>query len=216
MRSSGVRELRQMSWDNVVVQTPAPRQLDGRDDGPFLVQLGGQRQGPGGHAAHVGVVAAGGNERREFFLAFLSGVDRGDHGDVGQVGAAEVWVIENDDVAGTQRVGVDFQRGTHRRRHRAEVHGHVGRLRHHVALGVENRAGEVATFLDVRRIRGALEGNAHFLGHRLEHVLEDFQADGVNGHRAPLLLRATCRTVLPGYRGAPHHLSGPSGRIRRT
>ena len=36
--------------------------------------------------------------------------------------------------------------------HCAEVHWHVGRLRHHVALGIEDGARKIAAFLDVGRV----------------------------------------------------------------
>ena len=105
-------------------------------------------------------------------------VCRRDEGDVGQVGAAEVGVVEDDDVPWREAVGEGLQGGLDGGGHRAEVDGLVGGLGDHFGGGVEEGAGEVLAFLHVGGVAGALEGHAHLLGDGDEHVLEDFEADG--------------------------------------
>jgi len=48
--------------NDLMVQPSSPDQLDGRDYGPFLIQLGGQGERAGRHAADIGVVAPIGHE----------------------------------------------------------------------------------------------------------------------------------------------------------
>jgi hypothetical protein len=59
------------------------------------------------------------------------------------------------------------------------VDGDVGSLGQQAAIAGEQRAGVIQALLDVGRVGGALQGDAHRLGHRGEEVLEDFEADGV-------------------------------------
>lgn len=66
--------------------------------------------------------------------------------------------------------------------HRAEMHRDVGRVGDQLPLGVEQGAGEVEPLLDVDRLRGLLQGDAHLFGDRHEQVVEDLEQDGV-GHR---------------------------------
>ena len=117
------------------------------------------------------------------FLAVV-GVDvgGGDQGDVGQVGTAEVGVVEDDDVAGREAVGEGLEGSLHGCRHRAEVDRLVSGLGDHFGGGVEQRAGEVLALLHVGGVAGALKCHAHLLGDGDEHVLENFEADSVNGH----------------------------------
>ena len=73
--------------------------------------------------------------------------DWGDHCDVGEVGAAEVGVVEDDDVARAEgREGEDgFDGGGHG----AEMDGDVGGLGDETAAGVKDGAGVIAALLDV-------------------------------------------------------------------
>src|SRR5262245_37043 len=103
--------------------------------------------------------------------------DWGDEGDVRQVGAAGVGVVDDGGVAGVERaeaVKDGFDAGGHG----AEVDGDVGGLGEEAAGGVEEGAGEVATFLDVGGEGDALEGDAHLLGGGLEEVAEELELDG--------------------------------------
>ena len=165
----------------------------------------------GGHAADVGVVGAVGDEADEGLAAggvcpsisprtngpaishrttlrgphgsLRGGEDGGDEGDVVEVGAAEVGVVEGDDVAGVELEALE--RGGDGSGHGAEVDGDVGRLRDHVALGVKEGAGVVLALLDVGGEAGAAKGDAHLLGDGGEEVLEDLEGYGVYGHFLP-------------------------------
>ena len=67
--------------------------------------------------------------------------------------------------------------------HRAQVHRHVRRVGDQVALGVEQRAGEVEPLLDVDRVRRVGERDAHLLGDRHEQVVEHLEQHRI-GRRA--------------------------------
>ena len=108
--------------------------------------------------------------------------DGGDEGDVVEVGAAEVGVVEGDDVAGVELEALEG--GGDGSGHGAEVDGDVGGLRDHVAVGVKEGAGVVLALLDVGGEAGAAEGDAHLLGDGGEEVLEDLEGYGVYGHFA--------------------------------
>ena len=111
------------------------------------------------------------------------GEDGGDHGDVGEVGAAEVGVVEDDDVAGLE--WGEGHRGGDALGHGAEVDGDMRGLGDEAAVGVEDGAGVVAALLDVGRVRGAAEGDAHLVGDRGEEGGGDAEFGGVDhiGHR---------------------------------
>ena len=70
------------------VDAAAADDPEGRDDGAFLVKLGGEGEGAGGHTADVGVMAPVGDEASEFLVVLGPDVDGGHHGDVGEVGAS--------------------------------------------------------------------------------------------------------------------------------
>ncbi len=62
------------------------------------------------------------------------------------------------------------------------MHGHVIAHGKHVAGGVEERTGVIATLLDVGREGGAAQRGAHLFGDRVKEMLEDLELDGVGGH----------------------------------
>ena len=74
--------------NDLPVQPSSPNQLDGRDYGPFLIQLGGQGERARRHASHVGVVTPVGDESSQALGAILFRVYRRDQGDIRKVGAA--------------------------------------------------------------------------------------------------------------------------------
>ena len=80
--------------------------------------------------------------------------DRGDHRDVGEVGAAVVGIVERVDIAGLTSPLVAVYHHFYGFAHRAEVHGDVRGVRDQVAVGVEDRAGEVEPLFDVDGVRG--------------------------------------------------------------
>ena len=98
------------------------------------------------------------------------------------------------------------------------MHGHVRRVGDQVAVGVEDRAGEVEPLLDVHRVGGVGERDPHLLGDRHEQVVEDLEQHGIR--RRPERVRALGRdhalqheVVARRERCAPAGLDH-GGRIR--
>ena len=190
--------------DDLLVDLAGADELERRDDEALLEELGRAGEGAGGHAADVGVVCAVGDEADEGLAAggvcpsicgtgrpfdrlranvhpsLRGGEDGGDEGDVVEVGAAEVGVVEGDDVAGVELEALEG--GGDGSGHGAEVDGDVGGLRDHVAVWVKEGAGVVLALLDVGGEAGAAKGDAHLLGDGGEEVLEDLEGYGVYGH----------------------------------
>ena len=93
---------------------------------------------------------------RTFLVALCSVIavclgqeDGRDQGNVGQVGAAEVGIVEDDDIARLPFVE-DGERGRDAVGHRAQVCRDVGGLCHQPSGGVKERTGKVEAFFDVR------------------------------------------------------------------
>ena len=199
--------------DDLLVDLAGADELQRRDDEALLEELGRAGEGAGGHAADVGVVCAVRDEADEGLAAGgvcpsicgtgrpfdrlratlrraqgeRIGEDGCDEGDVVEVGAAEVGVVEGDDVAGSEVEALEG--GGDGGGHGAEVDGDVGGLRDHVALGVKEGAGVVLALLDVGGEAGAAKGDAHLLGDGGEEVLEDLEGYGVYGHFSLLQVR---------------------------
>ena len=93
--------------------------------------------------------------------------------------AAEVGVVEDDDVAGAE--GRQGEGGLDGGGHGAEVDGDVGGLGDQLALGVEEGAGEVAALLDVGGEGGAAKDDAHLFSDGGEEGVEDGQLGRVGG-----------------------------------
>ena len=55
------------------------------------------------------------------------------------------------------------------------MHGQVRRVGDELALGVEQRAGKIEPLLDVDRVGGGLQPQAHLLGDRHVQVVEHFE-----------------------------------------
>src|SRR5438874_698675 len=68
------------------------------------------------------------------------------------------------------------------------MHRHMRRIGNELALGIEERTGEIEALLDVDRIGGLLERHAHLLGDRHEQVVEHFEhyRIGIGTDRNPL------------------------------
>ena len=62
------------------------------------------------------------------------------------------------------------------------MHRHVIAHGEHVAGGVEERAGVIATLFDVGREGGAAQRCAHLFGDGVKEMLEDFELDGIGRH----------------------------------
>ena len=127
------------------------------------------------------------------------------HGDVRQMGAAVIGRIDRVDVARPDVSGVLADDGLDRTVHRAEMHRHVRGVGDQRAVVGEHGAGEVEPLLDVDRIGGVLQGDAHLLGDRHEEVVEHLEhhrigvgADGVAArqrHRARQQEMVLCRDL---------------------
>ena len=120
--------------------------------------------------------------------------DRSHDGDVGQMRAAAEGIVEHRDVAGREPQLGDG--GAHRHRHGAQMHGHVIAHGEHVAGRVKERAGVIATLLDVGRERGAAQRCAHLFGHRVKEMLEDFELDRIGAHTSECNSRVSGAKLL--------------------
>ena len=142
------------------------REPDGRDDEPFLEEVGraGRQAGRLG-PAHVRVVRAGNGETE---------LGPRDERHVGEVRSAGEGIVDDEDIA---ELGPTL---AHRRdglRHRAQVNRDVLGLRDHSAVGREERRRAVSPLLDVGGERGADEHGAHLLRDRPERTAENLELD---------------------------------------
>ena len=94
--------------------------------------------------ADVGVMSTGNGETDEF----TGHQHRRHHGDVRQMGAAQVRVVDHQQVAGGP-VPLPHQIG-HGVGHGTQMHWYMGGLGAELAGGVEQRAGQIQAILDVR------------------------------------------------------------------
>ena len=108
-------------------------------------------------------------------------VHRCDDRDVGQVRAAVVGVVQHVDITALHGAGVLADHGLDALAHAAQVHRHVRRVGDQVALGIEQRAAEIEPLLDVDRVGGVLQLQAHLLGDVHEQVVEHLQQHRVGG-----------------------------------
>jgi len=89
--------------------------------------------------------------------------------------AAVIGRVDGVGVAGPDLAFVLADHGLNRAVHRAEMHRHVRSIGDQRAVAVEYRTGEVEPLLDIDRIRGVLQRNAHLLGDRHEKIDEHFE-----------------------------------------
>jgi hypothetical protein len=165
----GLEELDRLGFAQVRVLDQQPVV----DQHPLLLDPGaGGRHGSGRDPADLGVVPARSDVKPD--LVAVGGEHRGDDCDVREVSAAVVGVVEDVDVAAAE-VWVALDHHLDRLAHRAQVDRHVRGVGDQAALRVEQRAGEVEPLLDVDRVRGGLQADAHLLGDRHEQVVEDLQ-----------------------------------------
>jgi hypothetical protein len=128
-------------------------------------------------AADVRVVRARGGEEVHALAGRIE--HRRHHRHVGQVGTAVIRGVEQERVPGPQVGPVCLEHCRDARAHRAEVDGHVRRVRDEVGVRVEQRAGVVEPFLDVHRARGLAQHHAHLLGHVHEEAAEHLETQRV-------------------------------------
>ena len=126
-------------------------------------------------AADVGVVRAARDEVAEAPAACVE--HRRHDGQIGQVRAAVVRRVQQVGVAGCELLRA--QDALHAVAHRAQVHGHVRRVRDQRAVGSEQRARKIQSLLDVDRVRRVLEHDAHLLGDVHEEVVEHLEHDRI-------------------------------------
>ena len=153
----------------------------GRDAQTLLEDLSRvRRHRTGSRAAEIGVV---GTVRRPTHQRAVE-VRRGHERHVVEVGAALERVVHHDLVSRSQphaaREPIDH--GTHRRGHRAQVHGDVLRLHELLPCCVEQGGRAVGPLLDVRAERGTPKDRTHLVRNALETPDQHRQAGGVEGH----------------------------------
>jgi hypothetical protein len=168
--------------EELAVERPRPNQPGGLDHDPLVgeparVRRHAARRG----AADVRVVGAAGGEAEQVAVLALGLEDGRDQRDVGEVGPAPIGVVEDPGVAGGVLL---VEHGRDRRRHRAEVDRDVLGLHHHLALGVEQGGGGVATLLHVRGVGGTDEHRAHLVAGGAQRAEHDLEVDGVHQSRS--------------------------------
>ena len=93
--------------------------------------------------------------------------------------AAIIGCVQRVDVARAHRAAVQIDDRLDRAIHRAEMHRHMRGVGDEMALRIEDGAGEIEPLLDVDRIGGVLQRDAHLFGDRHEEVVEHLQHDGI-------------------------------------
>ncbi len=150
-----------------------PHQFHRRDAHALLIDFAAKPHRAGISPAHIGMmrprsnIEIGIHVARVLLPAKASGVQmfpaaglaspnsalfhihRRDQGDVGQMRAAAKRIVQHHHVAWLH--GARINRGPHRHRHRPQMHWHVVAHRDHLSRAIENRAGVIATLLDIRR-----------------------------------------------------------------
>src|SRR5437867_11719012 len=115
------------------------------------------------------MVRAGRDIEQKFALC----ENAGDECQVGKVRAAFVWIVKNDHVARIDRPVLD--RSFHGERHRSQMHRHVVALCDHVSTMIEDGAGIISPFFDIRRKRRALQRGAHLFRNRVKQTFDYFE-----------------------------------------
>ena len=105
---------------------------------------------------------------------------------VRQVIAAPIGIVEQVDIARTDRALEEIVHGPGRIRQRADVDRHMLGLRDQATLGVAQRGGEVAARIEDLRVGGPQHGLAHLLHDGVQPVLDHGDGDRIddNAHAA--------------------------------
>lgn len=98
---------------------------------------------------------------------------RRDHGNIGQMCATILGMIRHEHVAGFQLPLPYLGLLPYTRRHAAQMHRQMRRIRNQAPLCVKQRARVIEPFLDVGTDAGLLQGAAHLLGNGHEAVRKD-------------------------------------------
>ena len=175
---------------------------DRRDADAFLVAVGRPGHVAAGHgAADVRPVGEVDGERDEP----VSREDGTDRLHVRQVIPADLREVEEPDVALAQPRRWDpLEELLDRERHHAHVDGNVPALGDEAPVGVGQRRGEVARFLEQRRAGRAHQDHAHLLGDRVEGVADDLERDGMNrgAHAVVSMTRFPNRSAAQRWPGS--------------
>ena len=169
-------DLRQDQVEDVVDDPAGLDHLHGRDDHALLEHLPERPDRGRRPAADVDVVG----EVRDVAEQLPFGEHGRDEADVVEVHAAREWLVRDDHVS---RAQVGRAVGAHRLRHLLDHRAEVHRLRE--ALGdrpqprVEERAREVGTRLDVRRVRAPAQRQHHLVRRGDERVPDHLERDRV-------------------------------------
>ncbi len=175
--TSGVRVLAQMTRLDIGDQFAAPQNPQRRNQQAFLEQIGGvARIGARHLAAEIGLV------RGIADIADEAAVDehRRDDADVGRmVLAGLVGMIDDEGIArrGVGKAAADF---VDLRGERPDMQRLRNALRHHAALRVEDREGEILAFLDDGGIAGAQHVERQLARDLQGRLVDDFEIDGVH------------------------------------
>ncbi len=157
------------------IHAAAAHQQHRRNADAFLINFARQRHRTRAHASDVGMMRAVRHVKCGFAVPLQE--DAGDRGDVGKMRSAAEGIVQNRDIAGPE---IECLSGAlHRKRHGAQMHGHVIAHRHGFALGVVDGAGIIAAFLDIRGKRSLAQHRAHLFGDGDQQMPEQLQFDRV-------------------------------------
>ena len=167
--------------EEVVTGDAAVVELEGRDADALLEDfVGAGVVAAVGAASDVAVVGA--VDAVEEQSPFVK--DGADDGDVGEVAAAEIGVVEDEEVSFVDVVAEVVADGGAGDGEGADVHGDALALGDELAVAVEDGGGEVAAGVEDLGHGGAEHGLGHFLGDGLQAVLDDGEGDGVSVGRS--------------------------------
>ena len=179
--TSGIRELTLMI--SITGRIGSPREMiliAGRRRPSWKISVGVARQRARRHAANIGIVGDVGGPRDDL------PVDEDRHGDndIVQVGdAAVIGVVGGEHVARLEVAGLVVFGDDHL--HRLVEHpdkgGNTCARRGDLAARVEDAGAHVEHFVDDRTHGGFLHRREHFIGRRLQGVLDDLHRDRVIG-----------------------------------
>ena len=122
--------------------------------------------------------------------------------------AAVIGVVQQVDVARLDFAAEELRHCARGPGQRADVDGHVFRLRDEAAVEIADGRGKVAAGIEDLRIRGAQHRLAHFLDDGVQPMLHDGHGDAINHAHHPNphqpMMLAACRQfhprAQPGFR----------------
>ena len=170
---------------HVAVDLAAAQDLERRDQQALLKEVGGiAAVGARDLAAEVGLVRDVADEADDP----LAHEHRRDDGDVGRVVLAGlVGMVDDEGVARLDRIAKAPADFVHLRRQRPDMQRLRNALRHHAALAVEDREGEILALLDDGGIARAQHVERELAGDLERGLVDDFEIDGVHWRVSPRL-----------------------------